>query len=43
MRRPNKFWIAAFEEVCKTNNGRNITPDQPPVESSSAKDSAMVL
>lgn len=43
VRRPNRFWIATFEEVCSTSNGRDITPDQPPVDSaSSAKDPAKV-
>ena len=40
VRRPNRNWTATFEEVCSTSNGRDITPDQPPAQSS--KDPAFV-
>lgn len=40
VKRPNRYWIATFEEVCNISNGRDITPDQPPVEST--KDPAFV-
>lgn len=40
VKRPNKRWIDTFESVCSTTNGRDVTPDQPPVETT--KDPALV-
>ncbi len=40
VKRPNTQWIATFEEVCSTRNGRDITPEQPPEQPT--KDPAQV-
>ena len=42
VKRPNKHWIPTFEEVCSTENGRDITPDPANEQQANGRDPALV-